>query len=84
MKTGLLKKLRTEAYRMYGIKNHIAIGGGGGVYIIGLRELSNRKDVGEYTLKGARKRLAEMRSEYCTSRVAELRAENRKAKYIRF
>lgn len=84
MKTALLKKLRTEAYNMYGIKGFIELGGGGGVYIVGNRELTNKNDVAEYTLKAARRRLGDMRKEYCKNRVAELRNKyDRDNKYRR-
>lgn len=72
MKTKLLKKLRTEAYQVYGIKYFLKISAGGGVYVIGMRDF-NKEDVAEYTLKSARNRLAEMRNAYCRGRVRELR-----------
>ena len=84
MKTALLKKLRTEAYKMYGIKSFIELGGGGGVYIVGNRELTSKNDVAEYTLKAARRRLGDMRKEYCKNRVQELRNKyDRENKYRR-
>lgn len=69
---------------MYGIKSFIELGGGGGVYIVGNRELTSKNDVAEYTLKAARRRLGDMRKEYCKNRVQELRAERRRTKYMRF
>ena len=72
MKTKLLKKLRTEAYQVYGIKFFLKIMSGGGVYVIGMRDF-NKEDVAEYTLKAAKKRLTEMRNAYCRSRVKEMR-----------
>ena len=69
---------------MYGIKGFSELGGGGGVYIVGNRELTSKNDVAEYTLKAARRRLDDMRKEYCKNRVQELRAERRRTKYMRF
>ena len=77
MKTKLLKKLRTEAHQLYGVKGYLELSGGGGVYVVGMRELTSKKDVAEYTLKSAKKKLAAMRNEYCKSRVEEMRINNR-------
>ncbi len=83
MKTKLLKKLRAEAHRAYCIKKKadlpkiepqlIAERKWDGVYIIGLRNFTDKGDVVEFRLKDAKKRLHILRNEYCVRRVAEMR-----------
>lgn len=83
MKTKLLKKLRTEAHHAYCIKKKadlpkiepqlIAERKWDGVYIIGLRNFTDKQDVVEFRLKDAKKRLHTLRNEYCVKRVQELR-----------
>ena len=79
MKTKLLKKMRDEAFRAYGIKTKLALHAGlqtdkdmDGVYIIGHR-LTSEHDVVEFRLKDAKKRLNTLRNEYCVKRIQELR-----------
>ena len=79
MRTKLLKKLRMEAFRAYGIKTKLALHAGlqtdkdmDGVYIIGHR-LTSEHDVVEFKLADAKKRLHTLRNEYCVKRVAEMR-----------
>lgn len=85
MKTKYLKKLREEARKVYGIKGSLELSDGTCVYVIGLREFSNKEDVGSYDIKDAKYRLQKMRDKYCISRVAELRNKyNRENKYRRF
>ena len=79
MKTKLLKELRSEAYKAYGIKAKLPLPANvypsrdvDGVYIIGQR-LSSEHDMVEFELKTAKKRLNSLRNEYCVRRVAELR-----------
>lgn len=93
MKVKLLRKLRTEAYQMYGIKNHIKMPEidvqfvkdpkWEGVYVIGFRELSNKDDVVEFKLKAAKKKLRTLRNDYCVKRVQEIRTSMRIAKLCR-
>lgn len=79
MKTKLLKKLRMEAHRAYCIKNRIQLPKAEtpkeweGVYVIGLRNYTDKADVVEFKLKDAKKRLNALRNEYCVRRVAEMR-----------
>lgn len=79
MKTKLLKKLRTEAHRAYCIKNRLKLPKTEmpkeweGVYIVGLRNFTDKQDVVEFRLKDAKKRLHTLRNEYCVKRVAEMR-----------
>lgn len=79
MKTGLLKKLRSEAHRAYCIKNRLKLPKAEvpkeweGVYVIGLRNYTDKADVVEFRLKDAKKRLHHLRNEYCVKRVAEMR-----------
>ena len=44
-----------------------------GVYVIGLRNYTDKADVVEFNLKAAKKRLHILRNEYCVKRVAEMR-----------
>lgn len=83
MKTKLLKKMRDEAFRAYGIKTKLALHAGlqtdkdmDGVYIIGHR-LTSEHDVVEFELKAAKKRLNNLRIGYCIKRVSELRESYR-------
>lgn len=73
MKTKLLKKLRNDAYKNYGIKGFFKTTQGTGVYIIGLRGLQGTTDVASFSLDDAKKELARMRNDYCIGRVAEMR-----------
>lgn len=87
MRTKLLKKLRAEAHRAYCIKKKadlpkiepqlIAERKWDGVYIIGLRNFTDKADVVEFNLKAAKKRLNILRNEYCVRRVQELRESYR-------
>lgn len=83
MKTGLLKKLRAEAHRAYCIKNRIQLPKAEvpkeweGVYVIGLRNYTDKQDVVEFCLKDAKKRLHTLRNEYCIRRVQEFRESYR-------
>lgn len=93
MKTKLLKKLRAEAHRAYCIKNKadlpkiepqlIAERKWEGVYIIGLRNYTDKADMVEFSLKDAKKRLQGLRNEYCVKRVAEMRESCRINRYNR-
>lgn len=84
MKTKLLKELRDEAHKTYGIKGCLELSDGASIYVIGLREFSNKEDVGSYDIEEAKYRLQKMREKYCISRVAELRNKyNRENKYRR-
>lgn len=79
MKTRLLKRLRGDAYRAYGIKAYYHTNSGGDVYIVGLRGYQGDKDVAEFSLKEAKKQLGKVRNEYCMKRVLEMRS----AKYCK-
>ena len=79
MKAKLLKRLRTEAYRRYGIKGYFHTSDGGGVYIVGMRGLPSQQDEAQFSVEDAKKVLATMRNEYCAGRVSEMRV----AKYYR-
>lgn len=87
MKTKLLKKLRSEAHRAYCIKNRIQLPKAEtpkeweGVYVIGLRNYTDKADVVEFCLKNAKKRLNALRNEYCVKRVQELRESCRINRY---
>ena len=84
MNTKYLKKLRKEAHKTYGIKGCLELSDGTCVYVIGLREFSNKEDVGSYDIEDAKFKLQKMRDKYCISRVAELRNKyNRENKYRR-
>lgn len=83
MKTKLLRKLRNEAYKAYGIKTKLALHKGmqtseemDAVYIIGHR-LTSEHDVVEFRLKDAKNRLNDLRIGYCIKRVSELRESYR-------
>ena len=85
MKTRLLKQLRCEAHKVYGIKGCLEITDGTSVYVVGLRNFSNKEDIASYELEDARYRLHEMRNKYCINRVAEIRSRfNIENKYRRF
>lgn len=79
MRTKLLKKLKAEAHRAYCIKNRLQLPKADtpkeweGVYVIDLRNYTDKADVVEFRLKDAKKRLNTLRNEYCVRRVAELR-----------
>ena len=83
MRTKLLKKLRMEAHRAYCIKNRLQLPKAEtpkeweGVYVIGLRNYTDKADVVEFRLKDAKKRLHTLRNEYCVRRVQELRESYR-------
>ena len=83
MRTKLLKKLKAEAHRTYCIKNRLQLPKAEtpkeweGVYVIGLRNYTDKADVVEFCLKNAKKRLHILRNEYCVRRVAELRESYR-------
>lgn len=87
MKTKLLKKLRMEAHRAYCIKNRLQLPKAEtpkeweGVYVIGLRNYTDKADVVEFCLKNAKKRLHTLRNEYCVRRVAEMRETCRINRY---
>lgn len=90
MKTKLLKELRDEAYKVYGIKGRLelpTIEGADskkveGAYIVGERLFSDR-DVVEVTLKAAKKRLRTLRIEYCIRKVEEKRISEKKIRFGR-
>ena len=91
MKTKLLRNLREEAYKEYGIKKKIDLPKTGfdvldekveGIYIIGHRFNSNR-DVVELNLKDAKKRLMQMRIDYCIRRVKEKRISDNRIRFCR-
>ena len=90
MKTKLLKELRDEAYKEYGIKGKLDMPKIDvadpkkveGVYIIGQR-FNPKRDVVELTLKDAKKRLRLMRIEYCIRRVKEKRVNDNKIRFCR-
>lgn len=84
MNTKYLRKLREEAHKTYGIKGCLELSDGSSIYVIGLREFSNKEDIGSYNIEDAKNRLQQMRDKYCISRVAELRNKyNRENKYRR-
>ena len=90
MRTKLLKKMRKEAHHAYCIKNRPMFPPGfetpkewEGVYVIGLREFSNKQDVVEFKLKDAKKRLHRMRVEYCLKRISDMRESCRITRYNR-
>lgn len=90
MKTKLLKELRDEAYKEYGIKGKLDMPKievadpkkVEGVYIIGQR-YTPKRDVVELTLKDAKKRLRLMRIDYCIRRVKEKRVNDNKIRFCR-
>lgn len=89
MKTKLLRELRNEAYRAYGIKTKLPLPSNvtpqkdfEGVYIIGQR-FTPERDVVEFSLKSAKKRLLLMRIDYCIKSVKEKRVVNRKIRVCR-
>ena len=88
MKTKLLKELRGEAYKEIGIKNKLPLpieptDKMDGVYIIGLRNYSE-KDIVEFSLKEAKKRLHQLRIDYCIRRVQDKRIANNRIRFCRF
>lgn len=74
MKTRLLKRLRSDAHRNYGIKGYYHTAEGGDVYIVGLRGMQGKTDVAAFSMEGAKRELHKMRSEFCMGRLRELRA----------
>ena len=90
MKTKLLKELRDEAYKEFGIKGKLDMPKievadpkkVEGVYIIGQR-FNPKRDVVELTLKDAKKRLMLMRIDYCIRRVKEKRVNDNKIRFCR-
>lgn len=83
MRTKLLKKLKAEAHRAYCIKSRLTLPKAEmpkeweGVYVIGLRNYTDKQDVAEFCLKDAKKRLHTLRNEYCVRRIQELRESYR-------
>lgn len=90
MKTKLLKELREEAYKEFGIKGKLDLPNievadpkkVEGVYIIGQR-FNPKRDVVELTLKDAKKRLMQMRIDYCIRRVKEKRVDDNRIRFCR-
>lgn len=91
MKTRLLKNLREDAYKEYGIKKRIDLPKTGfdvlddrieAIYIIGNRFNSNR-DVVEFNMRDAKKRLRSMRIDYCIRRVEEKRISDNRIRFCR-
>ena len=74
MRAKLLKRLRHDAHRNYGIKGYYHTAEGGDVYIVGLRGLQGKTDVASFSLENANKELHKMRSEFCMGRLRKLRA----------
>lgn len=89
MKTKLLKKLRAEAHRAYCIKNRLTLPKTDtpkeweSVFVIGLRNYTDKADVVEFKLKDAKKRLHHMRVEYCLKRISDMRESCRITRYNR-
>lgn len=90
MKTKLLKDLREEAYKEFGIKGKLDMPKievadpkkVEGVYIIGQR-FNPKRDVVELNLKDAKKRLRSMRIDYCIRRVEEKRINDNRIRFCR-
>ena len=90
MKTKLLKELRDEAYKEYGIKGKLDMPKIDvadpkkveGVYIIGQR-YTPKRDVVELILKDAKKRLRSMRIDYCIRRVEEKRISDNRIRFCK-
>lgn len=78
MKTKLLKELRKQAYKDFGIKDSFKTEKGD-VFIVGYKGLNTDNDKAFFSLDEAKKEVFRMRHDYCLRQVEE----KRRAEYLK-
>lgn len=78
MKAKLLKDLRKQAYKDFGIKDSFKTTQGD-VFIVGYKGLNTGNDKAFFSLEDAKKEVFKMRHDYCLRQVEE----RRRAEYLK-
>lgn len=78
MKAKLLKDLRKQAYKDFGIKDSFKTTQGD-VFIVGYKGLNTGNDKAFFSLEDAKKEVFKMRHDYCLRKVEE----KRRAEYLK-
>ncbi len=78
MKAKLLKNLRKQAYKDFGIKDSFKTTQGN-VFIVGYKGLNTGNDKAFFSLEDAKKEVFKMRHDYCLRQVEE----RRRAEYLK-